>query len=40
MSGRCQTNANQSLFFSNFNLSGCAETAPLGKSGDAVQLEI
>jgi hypothetical protein len=36
----CQTNANQSLFSSNLNLLGCAETAPLGESGGAVQLEI
>ncbi|WP_139280761.1 GMC family oxidoreductase [Shimia gijangensis] len=35
----CQTNANQSLFFSNLNLLGCEETAPLGKSSGAVQLE-
>ncbi len=36
----CQTNANQSQFSSNLNLLGCAETAPLGESGGAVQFEI
>jgi hypothetical protein len=36
----CQTNANQSLFSIDLNLLGCAEAAPLGKSGGAVQLEI
>jgi hypothetical protein len=35
-----QTNANESLFFINLNLLGCAETAPLGKSGGTVELEI
>ena len=29
----CQTNANQSQLSSNLNLLGCAEAAPLGKSG-------
>lgn len=38
--GCCQTNANQSLFSSSLNLLGCAETAPLGQSGGAVQLEV
>jgi hypothetical protein len=36
----CQTNAHKSQFCSNLNLLGCAEAAPLGKSGGAVQLEI
>lgn len=36
----CQSNANQSLFFSNLTLSGCAETAPLGQSSGTVKLEI
>ena len=36
----CQTNANQSQFSGNLNLVGCAETAPLGQSSGAVQLEI
>jgi hypothetical protein len=36
----CQTNAHQSQFSSNLNLLGYAMTAPLGKSGGAVQLEI
>ena len=38
--GCCQTNANQSLFFSNLNLLGCAEAAPLGQSSGTVQLEV
>ena len=36
----CQTNANQSLFSSNLNLLGCAETAPLSQSGGAVKFEM
>jgi hypothetical protein len=40
IAGCCQTNAHQSHFCSNLNLLGCAEAAPLGKSGGAVQLEI
>jgi hypothetical protein len=35
----CQTNANQSQFSGNLDLLGCTETAPLTKSGGAVQLE-
>jgi hypothetical protein len=35
-----QTKANQAHFSSNLNLLGCAETAPLGKSGGTVELEI
>jgi hypothetical protein len=38
---RCrETKANQSHFSSNLNPLGYAKTAPLGKSGGAVQLEI
>ena len=36
----CQTNANQSLFSSDLNLLGCAETVPLGQSSGTVVLEI
>jgi hypothetical protein len=36
----CQTNKNQSHFSSNLNPLGYAKTAPLGKSGGAVDLEI
>jgi hypothetical protein len=36
----CQTKANQSHFSSNLNPLGYAKTAPLGKSGGAVQLKI
>jgi hypothetical protein len=36
----CQTKANQFHFSRNLNSLGCAEAAPLGKSGGAVQLEI
>ncbi len=38
--GCCQTNANQSQFSSKPNRLSRAEVAPLGKSGDTVQLEI
>jgi hypothetical protein len=38
--GCCQTKANQFHFSSNLNPLGYAKTAPLGKSGGAVQLEI
>jgi hypothetical protein len=40
LAGCCQTKANQSHFSSNLNPLGYAKTAPLGKSGGAVQLEI
>jgi len=36
----CQTNANSSQFPGIGNLLGCADAAPLGKSGGAVELEI
>jgi hypothetical protein len=36
----CQTKANQSHFSGNLNPLGYAKTAPLGKSGNTVQLEI
>jgi hypothetical protein len=36
----CQTNANQSQFFSNLTLLGRADAAPLGKSSGTVQLEV
>jgi hypothetical protein len=36
----CQTNAHQSQFSSSLNPLGYAKTAPLGKSGGTVQLEI
>jgi hypothetical protein len=36
----CQTNANQSLFSSDLNSLGRAETAPLGESSGTAQLEI
>ena len=38
--GCCQTNANSSQFPGIGNLLGCADAAPLGKSGGAVELEI
>ena len=38
--GAVRKNANQSHFSSNLNPLGYAKTAPLGKSGGAVQLEI
>jgi hypothetical protein len=36
----CQTNVNRSQFSSNLNLLGFPDTAPLSKSGGAVQLEM
>jgi hypothetical protein len=36
----CQIKVNQSHFSGNLNPLGYAKTAPLGKSGGAVQLEI
>jgi hypothetical protein len=38
--GCCQKKANQSHFSSNLNPLGYAKTAPLGKSGGTLQLEI
>jgi hypothetical protein len=40
LEGCCQTNAHKSHFSSNLNPLGHAKTAPLGKSGGTVQLEI